>query len=207
MLKYIIYILVAAVVIGLLIGGAHLLRVKLKNKKELTKYSGPRVEVNNNFGRVLVVYYSLSGNTRDIAQNIKAKTNADIYEIKTVPPMVSGRQMYMDVRNQLKTGKYPEIEKDIPNMENYDLIFVGAPVWWYTAATPVLSFLETVDFKGKKVVPFSTQGSNYGKFFEDFNAKAKNAKILQSANFNNLHGKYTQEQDNKISVWLNNLEK
>ncbi|MDD4166786.1 MAG: flavodoxin [Endomicrobiaceae bacterium] len=206
MLKYVIYIIVAAVVISLVLGTIHLIRVKLKNKKEMSGYGGAKIEVTKNFGKVLIVYYSKSGNTRDIAERIKAKTNADIYEIKITEEMPSGPKFYMNMKKQLKTGKYPEIEKNLPNFEKYDLIFVGAPVWWYTVATPVLSFLEIADFKEKQVVPFSTQGSNYGTFFEDFAAKAKNARILKGADFNNLHGKYGDALDNKIAVWLNGLE-
>ena len=85
------------------------------------------------------------------------------------------------------------------------MVFVGAPVWWYTIATPGLSFLQQADFQGKKVVPFSTQGSNYGSFFEDFTQRAKNAKLLTSADFNNLPAEYDRAVENKISRWLNSL--
>ena len=85
------------------------------------------------------------------------------------------------------------------------MIFVGAPIWWYTAATPGLEFLKTYDFKDRKVVPFSTQGSNFGSYFDDFAAKAKNAKILPGASFNNLSKKYDDAVDNKITDWLNKL--
>lgn len=73
------------------------------------------------------------------------------------------------------------------------------------AATPVLSFLEKADFLGRKVVPFSTQGSNYGTFFEDFAGKAQNAQILKGQSFNNLSAEYDRAVDNKISDWLNKL--
>ena len=86
-----------------------------------------------------------------------------------------------------------------------DTVFVGAPVWWYTVATPVLSYLKKTDFLGKKVVPFSTQGSNAGTFFADFAAKARNAVLLKGEQFNNLSDKYAKETDNKIAVWLNSL--
>ena len=65
--------------------------------------------------------------------------------------------------------------------------------------------LARMDFKGKKVVPFSTQGSNYGTFFEDFSARAQNAQLLQGASFNNLPPQYDSAVDNKINAWLNAL--
>lgn len=205
MFKYIVYIIIAAVVIGLIGGGIHLYRVASKNKKEMAQYAGKPEVLTQNLGKVLVVYYSLSGHTKEIAEKIQSKTNADIYEIKTAEEIKQNPQMYWQIKQQLKKGMYPELAGDLPNVDDYDVIFVGAPVWWYTMATPGLAFLEKVDFKGKKVVPFSTQGSNYGQYFEDFAKKAKNAQLLKSASFNNLPEKYNQEVDNKITVWLNSL--
>jgi hypothetical protein len=65
----------------------------------------------------------------------------------------------------------------MPDMDGFDVVFVGSPIWWYTAATPVKAFLEKTDFKGRRVVHFSTQGSNVGTFLEDFTAMAKNANV------------------------------
>lgn len=204
-MKYLLYLITAGVVGGLIIGGVHLLRVAQKNKKEMAQYSGAEVKLNNKLGKVLVVYYSLSGHTKQIAEIIKQETNADVYEIKTVEKIDTKPWFYMTLREQLKEKKYPEIEKDFPNLAQYDMIFVGAPVWWYTMATPLYSFLQKVDFKGKKVVPFSTQGSNFGTYFEDFAASAKNANLQLSQAFNNLPEKYREEERNKIIQWLNEL--
>ena len=125
--------------------------------------------------------------------------------LKTKNAFSLSPKMYIDVKKQLKTGKYPELNGEIPDFESYDLIFVGSPVWWYTAATPVLAFLEQADFKGKQVAPFSTQGSNSGTFAADFKAKSVNAVILEGREFNNISNKYNDAVDNKISVWLNEL--
>lgn len=205
MLKYFLYILLAAAAIGLAAGGFHLYRVAQKNKKEMAPYMKGEIRVDRRFGKVLVVYYSLSGQTRKIADIIREKTGADVYEIKTVEKIDTTPWFYLTLRKQLKTGKYPNISENLPDFAKYDIIFVGSPIWWYTAATPVLSFLEKADFHGRKVVPFSTQGSNYGTFFEDFAAKAQNAQILKGQSFNNLPAEYDHAVDNKISVWLNKL--
>lgn len=204
-MKYLLYIVVTAIVCGLLIGGVHLFRVSQKNKKEMAQYDGPQVSLNKKLGKVLVVYYSLSGHTKQIAEIIKQETNADIYEIKTLEKLDTVPWFYMTLREQLKDKTYPEIQKDFPDFSQYDMIFVGAPVWWYTMATPLYSFLQQVDFGGKKVVPFSTQGSNFGTYFEDFAAQAKNADIQLSQSFNNLPEKYREEEHNKIIQWLNQL--
>lgn len=204
MLKYVVYLLAVIIIISAAGGIFHLYRVSAKNKKEMAQYAGLSDEVHKNFGKTLVIYYSLTGNTKEIAEKIKNKTNADLYEIKTAESLPAGPKLHLAVREQLKTQKYPALE-NIPDVSAYDTIFIGAPVWWYTAATPVLSLLDQVDFQGKKVVPFSTQGNNVGTFLEDFKAKIKNAVVLEYASFNNIGKEYDQAVNAKIAAWLNNL--
>ncbi len=207
MFKFLIYGLIAVAAVSIISGSVHLIRTAQKNKKDMAPYEGREIAVDNNFGKVLVVYYSLSGNTKDIAQRIQEKTNADVFEIKTAEPIVSGPAFYWNSRKQLKSGKYPEINGNLPDFSKYDIVFVGFPVWWYSVATPVLAFLEQADFKNKTVIPFSTQGSNVGSSFEDFKNKARNANVLSGASFNNLPDKYSKAVDNKISAWLNSIKK
>lgn len=204
-MKYFLYVVLAAVVISLVSGGVHLYRVAQKNKKEMSQYQNDTVKLDKKFGKVLVVYYSKSGHTKEIAERIKAKTNADMYEIKTAEELPKSPLLHLAIKQQLASGEYPALAGKLPDFSQYDMIFVGAPVWWYTMATPGLSFLRQADFQGKKVVPFSTQGSNYGSYFEDFAKNAKNAKLQTSASFNNLPEKYSQAVDNKIWAWLNQL--
>lgn len=205
MLKYFFYFVLAAIVVGLLAGSVHLYKVAAKNKREMAEFNGEKMGYHNHLGKILVIYYSLSGHTKDIAERISLQTGADIYEIKTKENIKSNPLFYAKVKNQLKSGNYPEINDNFPDVSAYDLIIVGAPIWWYTAATPTLSFLKEFDFKGKKIAPFSTQGSNYGTYFEDFKKKAQNAEILEGAAFNNLPKEYDDAVDNKITAWLNNL--
>ena len=205
MAKYVLFSVLALAVIGGAAGVYHLYRVAARNAKEMSEYSDNNVAVNKNFGKVLVVYFSLGGHTRDIAERIQAKTNSDIYEIKTAKEIKQGPMLYLRTRSEAKKGSYPELQGDMPDIEKYDVIFVGSPVWWYTASTPVMAFLERVDFKGKKVVPFTTQGSNAGTFLEDFGKMAKNANVTGYQSFNNMEKKYDKAVDNKISVWLNGL--
>lgn len=205
MLKYLIYFLVIVSLVSLLIGGIHLYRVAQRNKKEMARYEGEAVTLTANLGKTLVVFYSLSGNTKDIAQRIQSKTGADLYEIATAESIEVSPILYLKLRQQLKNKIYPALSGKMPDFSQYDTIFVGFPVWWYTIATPVLAFLQKADFQGKRVVPFSTQGSNVGTSFDDFAAKAKHAVLLESASFNNLPEKYNQAVDNKITTWLNSL--
>lgn len=205
MMKIIIYTVLAAIIVGLSIGGAHLYKVSKRNAQEMAQYEGKVEAVKRLPGRTLIIYYSLSGHTKDIAERIQKQTGGDLYEIKTAEEINHYPWFYLTLKKQLKEKKYPALSGTTPDFAKYNTIFVGAPVWWYTVATPMLSFLQQTDFSGKKVVPFSTQGSNYGTYFEDFTAAAKNAKIQKSASFNNMPEKYNQAVDNKIISWINSL--
>ena len=206
MLKIVLYIIVLVVIIA---GGAslyHLHKVNTKNKTEMANYD-KEIKLNANLGKVLVVYYSLTGHTKDIAEQIAAKTNADVFEIKTLETY-SSPSVYMKSKKELTSKNYPAIDKEnLPNVTDYDTIFIGGPVWWYTMAPALYSYLKITDFGGMRVVPFSTQGSNVGSFFEDFKSQVKNAKLLEGENFNNLDEKYNEQVANKINAWLNKLGK
>ncbi len=205
MLKIAFYVLFAVILLVLLGSGIHLYRVAQKNKKEMEKYAQP-VELKAQTGKTLVVYYSLSGQTKKIAEKIAAMTNGDLYEIKTAEKIQPSASFYFQALKQLKSGKYPELSGNMPAFAAYDTVFVGSPVWWYAPATPLLSFLQKADFAVRKVVPFSTQGSNCGSFFVDFSKMAQNAKMRPSASFNNLPEKYDAAVDNKIAAWINSIK-
>jgi len=113
----------------------------------------------------------------------------------------------MKSKQELTSKNYPKLQENLPNVADYDTIFVGGPVWWYTMAPALYSYLKVTDFGGTRVVPFSTQGSNFGSFYKDFADMAKNAQILPSENFNNIDEKYKEQVSNKINAWLNKLSK
>ena len=207
MLKFVVYFVIAAVVVIAAASVWHLTRVAAGNKEEMSRYAGPEKEFTGHFGKALVVYYSLDGHTREIAEKIREKTGADIYEIKTREKFKKTPWFYLTLKKQLKNGEYPELDGELPDPKAYDVVFVGAPVWWYTMATPLFSYLKQTDFGGRIVVPFSTQGSNYGSFFADFVKEAKNAEVDTAAAFNNLPEGYEREVDNKIVSWLNGLSR
>ncbi len=206
MLKITLYLIVLVAIIIAAASGYHLYKVNAKNKLEMKNFES-EVKLDANLGKTLVVYYSLSGHTKDIAEQIAAKTNADLYEIKTVKTY-SSPSVYMKSKKELSSQNYPQLQNDnMPDVKKYDTVFVGAPVWWYTMAPALYSYLNMTDFNNVKVVPFSTQGSNFGSFFEDFAKVAKNARILQHESFNNMDEKYQSQISNKINNWLNQLAK
>ena len=201
--KILITLLILAVIAGIVFL-VHHVRVAQRNRKELARFAQD-VPYTANLGKVLVIYYSWTGHTQDIAEQIAALTKGDTYRIQTQEEFKSSPAFYARIKKELSNKIYPALAGNLPDVSNYDVVFVGAPVWWYTMATPLYSFLEKMDFKNKKVIPFSTQGSNPGTFLKDFTANAKNAQVGTYANFNNVGPKYDKAVHNKIVHWLNNL--
>ena len=121
----------------------------------------------------LVAYFSASGVTKAVAENLAEAADADIYEIKPVVPYTNADLNWMD-KNSRSTvemkdwNSRPEIIEDDANIENYDKIFVGFPIWWYIAPTIINTFLEKYDFSNKKIILFATSGgSGFGRTVEN----------------------------------------
>lgn len=130
--------------------------------------------------KVLVVYYSQTGNTKAVAQEIATKLGADMAEVEAVNPYdgdfeaTIGRCM-----QEREAGTSVEINPLTVNVADYDVVFVGAPVWFGVFAPPMLTFLNQTDLSGKKVVPFCTFGSGgLESSVKDMVERQPNAKIL-----------------------------
>ena len=110
--------------------------------------------------KMLVLYYSQTSNTKGVAQEIATKLGADIEEIVPVELYDGDFQATIERgKRELDEGAYPEIQPIKADVANYDVIFIGYPIWFGTFAPPVFTWLNQVDLSGKKVVPFCTFGS------------------------------------------------
>lgn len=110
--------------------------------------------------KVLVLYYSLTSNTKTVAQEIATRLDADIEEITLVEPYDTAFQATIDrCKTDREKGITPEIKPLKSNLADYDIIFLGYPIWFGTYAPPIASLLEKVDLSDKQVVPFCTFGS------------------------------------------------
>ena len=115
--------------------------------------------------KTLVAFFSATGTTKALAEKVAAVTGGDLYEIKPEVPYTSA-----DLDWTVKTSRSsvemadknsrPAIVKDLENAGDYGTIYIGFPVWWYTAPTIINTFLETYDFSGKNVVFFATSGGS-----------------------------------------------
>ena len=156
--------------------------------------------------RVLVIYYSLTGNTRSIAEMIQEKTGGDVFEIETVKDYPAAySEIVEEAKKELETGELPALKKSPPDMSSYDLILVGSPVWWYTVSTPVMNFLKQADFAGKEVSAFCTHEGGIGKFFPHFKEQAKNAVVLEGLDLYKPRQGRKGEVDKALDLWLSRL--
>ena len=110
-------------------------------------------------GKVLIAYYSWSGNTRFAAEQIQKLTGGTLFEIKPAKAYPSDYSACVDQAKQECRDEFkPELATKVDDFSKYDVIFVGTPNWWSTMAPPVRSFLTGYDFRGKTVIPFVTHG-------------------------------------------------
>lgn len=115
--------------------------------------------------KVLVAYFSASGTTARVAQEIADAAGADLYEIRLEQPYTYADINWMD-KNSRSTREMndpscrPAIAEPVQDMGQYDTIFVGFPIWWYVEPRIVDTFLESYDFAGKTVIPFATSGGS-----------------------------------------------
>ena len=116
----------------------------------------------------LVVFYSYTGHTKMIAENIQQKLNCDILEIKPVKPYSTDYQTVVDEeQNNSSVGKTPDIQKIDKNLNDYDEIIIGTPVWWYTIAPVIRTFLTQNDLSNKTIKPFATNAGWLGHTFQE----------------------------------------
>ena len=130
--------------------------------------------------KMLVLYYSQTSNTKAVATEIATRLNADIEEIALVEPYDTAFQATIErCKADREKGILPEIKPLKSNVADYDVVFIGYPVWFGTYAPPMASLLDKVDLSGKKVVPFCTFGSGgLESSMKDLAAKQPNAEIL-----------------------------
>ncbi len=165
-----IVIVVIIAVIG--VGGYFLLRNNNDNNLSNNNSSNDDLENiggNNEMdgGNVLVVYYSATGSTKKIAEEIAENLNADIFEIVPVD-VYSSADLDWNDDNSRVTREYEdeslrnvELETvEVANWDSYDTVFIGYPIWWGVAAWPVNTFVKANDFSGKTVIPFCTSASS-----------------------------------------------
>lgn len=113
-------------------------------------------------GKILVAYFSWGGTTQRMAQEIVRQTGADLFRIEPVVPYPTEYTPCTEVaREEKDNNARPAIVSKVENWADYDTVFIGCPVWWWTTPMIICTFTESYDFKGKTVVPFCTYAATY----------------------------------------------
>lgn len=130
--------------------------------------------------RKLVVCYSFSGATRNLAMEIARQSGADLRDLIPEAPYDFGRNTAVrELRSEIERGFCPKLASGDEPVEPYGAVFIGSPNWLHHFAPPVLSFLRHADLSGKAVIPFCTSGGGgFGQMIEDFQRECPASKLL-----------------------------
>ncbi len=156
--------------------------------------------------RALVAYFSASGVTAKVAENLAETIGADIFCIEPEIPYTKSDLDWTnkEFRSSIEMNdpaSRPSIKDKRDNMNDYDTIFVGFPIWWYVAPTIINTFVESYNFTGKTIIPFATSGSSgMGKTNEKLLPSCPGAKLIEGKV---LSGKASKAE---LSDWVDNLK-
>ena len=156
--------------------------------------------------KILVTYFSASGVTKKTATELASAIGADIFEIEPVTAYTKKDLDWMNKKSRSsiemadKTSR-PAIAKKCDNMTDYDVIFVGFPIWWYVAPTIINTFLESYDFAGKTIVLFATSGgSGFGKTVDGLKNSVDKTTIIKEGKL--LNGRNSTAD---LKAWVDSL--
>lgn len=154
--------------------------------------------------KILIAYYTHSGNTKKIAELIQEETNGTLFEIipeKAYPEDYN--TVVQQAKEEISAGFKPKLKSVIENIGAYDIVFIGSPNWWSTNAPPIDTFLTENDLSGKTVVPFCTHGGGgQAKTAKDVAALCPNSTVLEGFSISDSN---VDKAKPEISKWLNKI--
>lgn len=132
--------------------------------------------------KILIAYFSHTQTTEKMALEIQRRTGGDLFRIETVQPYPKEHRDTLNVAEKERdTNARPALKTTVANMDSYDVIFLGYPIWWYTLPQPLFTFLESYDLSGKTIIPFVTHGGSRMSGTEEVIRKLQpNAKMRES---------------------------
>jgi flavodoxin len=154
--------------------------------------------------KILVAYFSHSGNTREIANQIHRIVGGNIFQIETVDPYPDDYDAVVERAGQeLHSGHRPALKARVESIKPFDLVLIGYPNWWGTIPAPVRVFLTDDDFSGKIIVPFCThEGSGLGRSVTDISRLCPKSALLEGAAF---RGRDVKTAQRAVSEWLRRI--
>lgn len=154
--------------------------------------------------RALVVYFSWSGNTENVANSIAAQTGADMFRIVPAEPYVDDYNTLLEIASEEKqNGARPEIADSIENLGQYDVIYAGFPNWWGDMPMILYSFFDSYDLSGKTIAPFCTSGgSGLSDTVNSIKALELEAEVLEGLH---IRDSTSSDPDSAVGEWLERL--
>ena len=144
--------------------------------------------------KVLVAYFSYSGTTRNVATALSEETGGNLFEIT---PQDGYSNVYTQSNREIRGNQCPALAGTVENMDEYDVVFVGYPVWWHATPAPINTFLESYDLTGKLIIPFCTSGeSDIAETMPTF---------LDSCDGLAVYGEKRVSSTNQLDEWLAEL--
>jgi len=159
----------------------------------------------NEIPKILIVYFSHSGNTRTVAKMIQEQTGGDLFEIITEKPYPKDYDAVVAIaKKEQEATARPALKNHLRNVKNYDVIFIGFPNWWGTFPMAVASFLDENDLTGKILIPFCThEGSYMGSSESDLGKQEPKAKILDGLP---IRGRSVKGAQDEVARWIKRLD-
>lgn len=148
--------------------------------------------------KILVAYYSHSGTTKKVAEQIHQKVGGNLFEIKEACPYPSDyNAVVKQAKQEIADGFRPELKENISNINGYDLVILGSPNWWSTIAPPVATFLIQTKFSGQTIAPFITHGGGgLNHTINDIRNLCPGANVLEGFDAN---------RKEQLPAWLKSL--
>lgn len=165
--------------------------------------NAPKQETVNS--KILVAYFSAQGHTKAVGEKIASITGGELFEITPVKiyteeDLDGWNESARGTRESKDRSTRPEIANNVDNFERYDTIYLGFPIWWFTAPTIINTFLESYDTEGKTIIPFATSGgSSYGDTEKDLRVSAPKAVFKPGKVLNGM-------DEQQIRQWIKSLK-
>ena len=151
--------------------------------------------------RILLAYYSHSGNTKEIAECIQKEVGGELWEILPVNPYpLDYNAVVAQAKQEIQAGFAPQLKQKQPDFTAYDTIFIGSPNWWSTVAPPIVTFLQQGATAGKTILPFITHGGGgMARCAKEVARLCPQAKVLPGFE---TYGDGGAEAQAKVHAWL-----
>lgn len=162
--------------------------------------------------KTLVAYFSATGNTKKVAETIAEITGGTLFEIEPSQPYTEEdldgwNESARGTRESKDRSTRPEVKNKVNDMAQYDTIYLGFPIWWYTCPTIVNTFLEQYDLAGKTIIPFATSGgSSFGNTEKDLKVSAPDAVFKPGKVLFKTEGILNDVDRNTVEEWIKSVK-